>query len=111
MPANEKLFSPWIIPSAVRGVFGKNISMSRRWTPVQLQTSWRMVTFGVRLGSLRAKVGRMLMAGVSQVILPSSTTLAIIMVVMLLPVEPIIISVSGVMGSGLPFSRTPKPCW
>jgi hypothetical protein len=36
---------------------------------------------------------------------------AIIIVVMVLPVEPIIIGVSGVTGSVLPISRTPNPFW
>jgi hypothetical protein len=40
---------------------------------------------------------------------PSSTSVAITIVVRDMAVEPIIISVSGVTGSSLPTSHTPKP--
>lgn len=49
------------------------------------------------------------MAGVSQLMMPSSTSVPIIIVVRLLPVEPIMTLVSGVMGAPVTGSATPKP--
>ena len=53
----------------------------------------RMVICGVNAGSATAKSGKNFTTGVSHVILPSSTNVPIIIVVMVLVVEPIIMRV------------------
>ena len=106
---NSKSASDSMIPSAVRSLALKESSTSRRGTPVQAQTMFRTVIFCVISGSPTAKVGRISTTRVSQSISPSSTSVAIIMVVIDLVVDPIIINVSVVTGSSLPSSRTPKP--
>ncbi len=87
----------------------KKNSKSRRGTPVQAHTRLRRVMLWLSSGSATANSGKTSTAGVSQSITPSSTSVAISIVVSDLPTEPIIMGVSGVIGASPPAPFTPKP--
>jgi hypothetical protein len=77
--------------------------------PVHAHAVCHIATFAVRSASPSAKLGSTVVTGVSHVILPASTRVASIIVVIDFVIDPIMKSVSGVTGSYFPSVRVPKP--
>jgi hypothetical protein len=75
--------------------------------PVHAHTVWRRVTAAVVAASPSAKLGRILVTGVSQVRSPRSASTAMSSVVSDLVVDPIMKRVVGVTGLPVASERTP----
>ena len=95
--------------AALRLAASNASSRSRLGPPVQAQTKSRIVRRGVISASATANDGRISTTGVSQRIIPASTSAAMNVVVIGFVTEATGIIVRGVNGSSPPSSLTPNP--